>query len=410
MTAADTIALAVGSLTRHRLRTVLTMLGIVIGVAAVVALMALGAGAKAVILSSFDRIGSNLAILSNGSSKSGGAFGGAASLPTLTWQDLAALRKEVEGLELLAVAAQKPAQVVIEGANWSTTAIGAQSDYISVRGWSIAVGRELTREDDSRAAQVAVLGASVVKKLGGSPTDILDQQVRLNGHPLRVIGVLAAKGSAAGGQDQDDTVILPLTTYRRTMAGADLGAFLPGSVYLRLDTRLKAGVILSDVRDLLRQRHRLADDVEDDFSVANLGDITSTVGQVIGYLSLLLASVAGVSLLVGGIGVMNVMLIAVGERTREIGIRIAVGATPVDIRLQFLLEATLLTALGGIVGWGFGALAAWLATLLLSWPLILEPLIVVVAVGTAIGIGIISGFYPALRASRLDPLSALRTE
>lgn len=408
MTLSDALAAALQSLRANRLRSALTMLGMVIGVAAVIAMAAVGAGARAQILAQIDSLGGNLILMGQGSVMRGGVRLGAGAAATLTEDDAVAIRREIPDVELAGPAVRWNLQVVAAGSNWNTLMHGVTPDYIEAREWRLAAGRFLTAEDDIYGAKVAMLGRTVVDNLfgGGDP---LGQTVRIFNTPLTVVGVLGEKGQGPQGNDQDDVIYIPLSTAKRYVPG--IARANPRFVHVIL-VKMADGADLKDgesqIKSLLRQRHRLGDGQESDFWIRIMAELTAARAESAAVLSFLLAAVAAVSLLVGGVGIMNIMLVSVTERTREIGLRLAVGARRRDVMTQFLLEAILLSALGAAIGvaLGFGAAAA--LSHLAGWPTLVEPLSVTAAVGVSVAIGLGFGWYPARRAALLDPISALR--
>ena len=401
------IRLAARALRRNLLRSFLTALGIIIGVAAVIAMVSIGEGARSRVEASFASMGTNLLIVVPGSSTSGGARGGFGSQPTLTKDDLRALQTELPLVDAAAADLRTNAQLASEERNWATTVHGTTPEYFRIRKWGVSQGAVVTSSDVDGGAKVVVLGATVAEKLFGANADVVGQLVRIKGVPFQVVGVLERKGQSANGQDNDDTAVVPLTTFLSRLSPS-LGAFLPGPILVSALSDVPR--VERQVKELLRERHRIAPEAEDDFSVRNLAEVASAQQEGADTLSTLLASIAAVSLLVGGIGIMNIMLVSVTERTREIGIRMAVGATPGQVLAQFLTEALTLSLVGGLLGVGLGVLAAQQLSSSFGWPLLLRTDVILAATGFSGLVGVGFGLYPALKASRMDPITALRFE
>ena len=404
-----TIRVALRAIFRNKLRAFLTTLGIVIGVAAVIAMMAIGAGAKQRVEEAFAAMGTNVLIILPGSTSSGGVRGGFGSMPTLTWEDLAAIRSDVATVKNASPALRSSMPVVSEDQNWTTGITGTSPEYFDIRNWPIALGRGLSQSDVDTGTKVIVLGETVVEKLYGANADPTGQNVRVGNTPFVVIGVAAKKGQSATGQDYDDAGFIPFTTFAHKVQGG-LGKYLQGQIVVAATSSQTTSRAQADITALLRDRHHVASGDDDDFSIRNLSEIAGAQQQGTETMTLLLASVAAVSLLVGGIGIMNIMLVSVTERTREIGIRMAVGAEPHHILTQFLVEALTLSLAGGVLGVGFGVgTAAWLAGRF-KWPILVQPDVIAVSVGFSALVGIVFGIYPAKKASDLDPIDALRFE
>ncbi len=394
---------------RNKLRAFLTTLGIVIGVGAVIAMMAIGAGAKAQVEQAFAAMGTNILIILPGSTSSSGVKGGYGSMPTITWEDLAAIRAEVPTVKRAAPSLRANLPVVAEDQNWTTGVTGTSPEYFDIRNWPIALGAAFTQADVDGGTKVIVLGQTVVDKLYGEHADPIGQMVRVGSTPFRVVGVTARKGQSATGQDYDDAAFVPFSTFAQKVQGG-LGKFLQGQIMVEATAAETTSRAQQDIVALLRDRHHVGPGEDDDFSIRNLSEIADARQQGTQTMTLLLASVAAVSLLVGGIGIMNIMLVSVTERTREIGIRMAVGAEPHHVLVQFLIEALSLSVAGGLIGIGFGVgTAAWLAKRF-GWPVLVQPDVIAVSVGFSALVGIVFGIYPARKASQLDPIDALRFE
>ena len=405
----QTLRVAFRAILRNKLRAFLTTLGIMIGVGAVIAMMAIGAGAKAQVEQAFAAMGTNILIVLPGSTSSGGVKGGYGSMPTLTWDDLAAIRDEVPTVKAAAPSLRSSLPIVAEDQNWTTGVTGTSPDYFEIRNWPVAIGNAFTQADVDGGAKVIVLGQTVVDKLYGPNANPVGQMVRVGSTPFSVVGVAAKKGQSATGQDYDDAAFIPFTTFAQKVQGG-LGKFLVGQIMVECTSSDTTSRAQKDITALLRDRHHVAPGDDDDFSIRNLSEIADARQQGAQTMTMLLASVAAVSLLVGGIGIMNIMLVSVTERTREIGIRMAVGAEPHHILTQFLIEALSLSVAGGLIGVGFGVgTATWLARRF-QWPVALQPDVIALSVGFSALVGIVFGIYPARKASKLDPIDALRFE
>ena len=406
----EAIRSALSAIMANALRSLLTMLGIVIGVAAVIAMVAIGSGARNLVDRQIRSLGANLAIVTPGNVTQGGARLGAGAASSLTDEDAHAIRREIDGVVAAAPFVQGGTQVVAGGSNWATRIYGIDLDWFSAREWDVATGRTFDPEEVRRGDIVILLGQTVARNLFGAD-DPIGQNVRVRNVPFRVIGVMAPKGQSAFGQDQDDVIFVPLDAGRRRVIGRNYAKDgSVGSIFVKFANESDIEPGIESMTELLRQRHRVIGDQEDDFSIRNLTEIANTASASANTLSMLLAAVAAVSLLVGGIGIMNIMLVSVTERTREIGLRLAVGARPRDIRSQFLIEATTLSTLGGALGIGLGAGAAYLVAQLAGWPSLVSTNAILMAVGFSALVGIFFGFYPAQRAAKLDPIEALRRE
>jgi putative ABC transport system permease protein len=402
-----TLRVAVRALLRNKTRSSLTALGIVIGVAAVIAMVAIGSGARAQVEASFSQMGSNLLVVTNGSSSSGGFRGGYGSQPTLTWDDVDAIREQVPGLVGATPQLRGAASVQSDEQNWTTSIQGTNEDYFPLRAWPAVAGRVFEQSDVDGAAKVVVLGRTVAEKLFGN-RDPVGEVVRIKNVPFEVIGLLDSKGQSPWGQDNDDVALVPYTTFLAKVQGS--GRYLSGSILVGTSTLQGTAKAERLITGLLRDRHRLGPDAEADFSLRNLAEMASAQQQGTNTLTMLLAAIAAVSLLVGGIGIMNIMLVSVTERTREIGLRMAIGARPNDILAQFLVEALALSAIGGLLGVALGVGIAQKLATSFGWPLLVDPLVVVGVVGFSAFVGVLFGLFPAYKASRLDPIEALRFE
>ena len=408
MTLLDALLSAIDALRLNKMRSALTMLGIVIGVGAVIAMMAVGGGAREKVVEQIKSLGANLLVVVPGNITQGGVRLGAGAASSLTNDDAAAIAREVASVQVTAPYVRGGGQVVAGGANWATSIFGIDLGWFEAREWPVEFGREFEPDELSRGAQVALIGQTVARSLYGGLNPI-GEELRIRNVPFLVVGVMAKKGQSTIGQDQDDVIFVPLNAARQRVLGRNLAnARAVGSIFVKVREGASLAEAEEDIKGLLRQRHRLQPHQDDDFSIRNLADIAATREASARTLALLLAAVAGVSLAVGGIGIMNIMLVSVTERTREIGLRLAVGARPKDILRQFLVEATGLSVIGGAAGVLVGSLAAYLIAKLAGWPLQIDASSVVLAVLFSGFVGVFFGWYPAHRASRLDPIEALR--
>ena len=397
------------ALLRNRMRSFLTTLGVIIGVAAVIAMVAIGEGAKARVEQSFAAMGTSMLIVMSGTTTSGGARGGFGSMPTLTWDDLRAIQTEVPSVRLAVPSLRSVSQILSEDQNWSTTVTGTTPEYFEIRSWGMQRGAAFTSSDVDGATKVAVLGQTVSDRLFGPGNDAVGQIVRIRNIPFQVVGVMQRKGQSPQGQDYDDAVLVPSSTFQSKIQGG-LQKFINGAIFVSAVSPGETARAQREVEGLLRDRHRIQPGADDDFSIRNLTEIASAQQEGTRTLTLLLSSIAAVSLLVGGIGIMNIMLVSVTERTREIGLRMAVGAKPKDILAQFLAEALALSTAGGLFGVGLGLFVANRLATQFDWPMLVRPDIIVVSVGFSSLVGIAFGLYPARKASLLDPIEALRYE
>jgi putative ABC transport system permease protein len=404
------LRIALRALAVNKLRSALTMLGIVIGVGAVIVMIAVGSGAQARVEEQIRALGSNLLLVMPGSTTAGGVRMGFGSGSTLTEDDVVAINRELPEA-LAAPALRGSAQVVWGNANWSTQVFGVTPEYLDVRQWPLAGGRTFEAGEMAGAAKVALIGATVAKQLFGS-ADPLDQSIRIKRVPFTVIGVLDTKGQSLMGTDQDDLILVPIKTARSRVLGTASAARnrTVGTIWVKVADGLDTRVVEEQVRSLLRQRHRIQAGADDDFSLRNLQEVMAAQEASSRVLALLLAAVASVSLLVGGIGIMNIMLVSVTERTREIGLRMAVGARTRDILGQFLVEAVTLSLIGGLIGVALGMGTSLAIAELAGWRIAISAQAVGLAVAFAFVIGVFFGFYPARKAARLNPVEALRFE
>ncbi|MCL2010434.1 MAG: ABC transporter permease [Synergistaceae bacterium] len=399
---------AVFSLWANKTRSMLTMLGVVIGVGAVIAMVAVGNGASAQMEGVISSMGANMIVLRSGTQTTSGVRQAAGSRENITMSDIRAIEEECWSIARVAPQVSTGAQLVFENRNWPSQVIGTTPSFFDIREFQTQNGRILDEDDVRSALKVAVIGETVARELFGR-ADPVGQNIRIRNILFEVVGVLAPKGQSAMGQDQDDTVIIPVTTAQRRLARSAMLDTVGMAFIQARDTSMMDSAI-AEVRGLLRQRHRLTPDREDTFTLQNLTQMLDTMAQTTRVMSLLLGTVASISLLVGGIGIMNIMLVSVTERTREIGIRMAIGARKGDIRVQFLLEAMLLSLIGGCVGILIGMGASAAVTEFLKWPTHVSGGAVALAAGFSCFVGVFFGFYPAWKASLLRPIDALRFE
>jgi putative ABC transport system permease protein len=400
------IRIAMRALARNKLRSILTMLGIIIGVGAVIAMVSVGQGAQQQAQQQIAAMGSNMLFVQSGTVNRGGMRMGWGATKTLIYDDMTAIMRECPSVKSAAPGSQASAQVVFGNDNWATTINGTEPQYFDIRSWPMAEGSSFSQDDVTTAANVAVIGETVRKNLFGA-TDPIGQTVRINNLSFKVVGLLTPKGSSAAmGQDQDDIILVPITTLQKKITGQDWLRWIMVSAVSK-DASYTAQ---QQMTALLRDRHRIRAGQDDDFFIRNLADIADLADQNARLFTILLGSIASISLIVGGIGIMNIMLVSVTERTREIGIRMAIGATEGDVQQQFLIEAVVLSIVGGAIGILSGMGASYLITQTLGWPVLVSPTAIFAAVLFSMAVGIFFGFYPARKAARLDPIEALRYE
>ena len=400
------LAIAVTALRRNAMRTALTALGMIIGVAAVIVMVAIGHGAQSSIEDRIRSAGTNVVTITAGSNAFGPVRQGFGATPTLIPEDAQAIARDVQGIAYVSPGVNTRQQVVAETANWNTQVQGAGADLPAIRAWSLESGAFFTDLDVARAEKVAVLGAVARDELFGAGTDPTGATVRIGSQPFRVIGVLTRKGQAAMGPDQDDTVVVPYTTVQKKL----LGITNLQSITLSTANGVPFQAVSDQITTLLRTRHKLAADAQDDFSVRSLEEMATVLTSTTTTMTWLLASIAVVSLLVGGIGIMNIMLVSVTERTREIGLRLSMGARDIDVLLQFLVEAVVLSLAGGAIGVALGFAAALAVSHIMGWTAVVTSEAVLMSFGFAAAVGVFFGFYPARKAAALDPIAALRYE
>jgi len=404
-----TMLSALRILRRNPLRAGLTMLGIIIGIGAVVAMVSLGQGATASVQSEIASLGTNVLILVPGTTTVSGVRGGLGSVSTLTVEDAEEIEKKVASVATVMYGTRSVLQVIRDNKNWSTVVFGTTPVFPDIRNWPIAQGNFFTQSDLDSAAKVAVLGKTAVQNLFESGEDVVGSEIRIRNVPLRVIGVLASKGQSITGQDQDDFVVLPFSTAERKVLGTKfLGTV--GIILVATQTRYDIPAVAEDIKDLLRSRHRLHPSEDDDFTLRTMEDIAKMLAGTSRTMMLMLMGIASISLIVGGIGIMNILLVSVTERTREIGLRMAVGAKRAHILLQFLIEAVIMTAIGGLLGVGAGIGIARLLTKMIGWPTIINTDAAIAASLFSLAVGLFFGLYPANKASKLNPIEALHYE
>ena len=398
----ELLKMAALSLVANKLRTVLTMLGIIIGVCAVIAMVSVGMGVKKNVVDSISRLGSNMLVVMSGSSNRGGVRGGAGSVQTLTYDDAEAMKKKIKNIDYVSPTVQGSYQVVYGHENWSTTVTGVIPEYSAIQSLTMQSGIFFTEHDVDVRNRVAVIGTTVATNLFGSVNPV-GKKIRVGNAPYTVIGLIASKGSSSGGQDQDDIVLIPLTTAQERL----MGITYVRSVNVQVSDSDKMDEVQANIEKLLRQRHRIRQGADDDFNVRNLTSLMETMTQTTTMITLLLGSIAGISLIVGGIGI---MMVSVTERTREIGIRKAIGATYNSIMLQFLIESTMISILGGLVGIVIGIGLAKAISQFGNFTTVISGASIVASFGFSLFVGIFFGMLPARKAARLDPIDALRYE
>ncbi len=402
--------IAVRALRVNKLRSILTMLGIIMGVAAVIAMISVGSGAQARIAEQIQSLGANMLVVLSGSSTSGGVRLGLGSQLTITEEDAWAIKREVSSVEAAAPTMRGGAQVVWGNLNWSTQIQGITPEFFEARDWPVVAGQPFAQDAVDGATKVAVLGETVARNLFAD-SDPVGQVIRIKKVPFTIVGVLGKKGQTTWGQDQDDLILVPLSTAKRKLLGvSQANARSVGAISVKVREGEDMKDAETQTRELLRQRHRLQPYQDDDFNIRNLAEYAAAQEESSRVMTILLAAIASVSLLVGGIGIMNIMLVSVTERTREIGLRMAVGARGRDILMQFLVEAVTLSMIGGTIGVVLGLVTSYTIPYFAGWRTLVRPEAIVIAFGFAAAIGIFFGFYPARKAAGLNPIEALRYE
>ncbi|TWH47357.1 putative ABC transport system permease protein [Sporomusa sp. KB1] len=401
----ESVKIALDALVSNKLRSILTMLGIIIGVGAVIAMVSIGMGVRDKVSSSIASLGSNLIIVTPGAASSSGVRQAAGTNITLTLKDAEAMAREVNGIGAVAPSVSKQYQMVAGNMNWTTSVQGTTPEYLEVRNLSVQAGSFITDEDVESRNRVAVIGTTVASNLFTNINPI-GQSIRINNAPFTIIGVLESKGQSAGGQDQDDTVIIPLTTAQERM----MGITYVQTISVQAADSEVVDQVQEGITSLLRARHDITADKTDDFTVRNLASVMATAQETTGTITMLLGSIAAISLLVGGIGIMNIMMVSVTERTREIGIRKALGARYSNILMQFLIEAIVIGVIGGAIGIIIGIGTSYAISSIAGWNTVVTATPILVAFGFSVGIGLFFGLYPARKAALLNPIDALRYE
>jgi len=402
------LKMATVSLKINKMRSILTSLGIIIGVSAVIIMLAVGSGASKKIAKEMESMGSNLLMIRSASAKSGGVRMGSGTRPTLTLKDAEAIEEKCRGILAIAPYSSESKQLTYGNQNWSTTVGGTTMPYFMIRNYEIESGRGFLREDSKNSTKVAIIGQTVSTELFGD-VDPINKTIRIGNVPFKVVGLLKTKGSSGMGQDQDDLVFIPITTAQRKVFGTDF----PGTVNMIAVKAQNDEIITTtqeDISDLLKKRHNIGKNQDDDFEIRNLAEMQESIKSTTKTMSLLLGAIAGVSLIVGGIGIMNIMLVSVTERTKEIGIRMAIGAKASDIRIQFLIESFLLSMIGGLIGVVIGIGGAYLMKIFAGMNIAITMSSILLSLGFSAAIGLGFGYYPAYKASLLNPIDALRYE
>ncbi len=407
----DSFAIALSALRTNLLRSVLTTLGIIIGVGSVIIMVAVGTGARSEIERQISSLGSNMLVVFPGSSRVGGRSGGAGTRLPLAEGDIQAIRSKVPDVAAVSGLLQGNAPVVYGNMNWTTSVGGIHDQYLEVRDWPVVMGREFTSQDISTGGRVAIIGGTVAEKLFGPGADPIGADIRITNVPFKIVGVLQSKGQTSFGRDQDDIILLPVTSARGRIVGrSQVVNDQVGQIYIKVDASADMAATQEEIEMVLRQRRRIQPGAEDDFSVRNLAETMKARTAAFSTMSWLLAATSAVSLIVGGIGIMNIMLVSVTERTREIGLRMAVGGRRGDILTQFLVEAVTLSLLGGLIGVAIGVAGSALVAFTAEWPILVNVEAILIAMAAAAATGIVFGYFPARRAALLNPIDALRSE
>lgn len=401
----ESFRMALTSLMANKLRSLLTMLGIIIGVGAVIAMVSVGMGVKSNVQNSIASLGSNMLIVSPGAANRGGPRGAAGSMQTLKYADAEAIKEKIKNIDYVSPTVNGSYQVVNGNLNWNTSVQGVTPEFMAIRSLVVSTGSFITESDMEKRQRVAVIGATVAENLFENENPV-GKNIRVNNQPFKIIGIIESKGQSSMGQDQDDVVYIPITTAQERM----LGITYIQSINIQVSSQDKMEQVQEEIEVLLRQRHHILSGKEDDFHVRNLTSLMETMSQTTSMITLLLGSIAGISLIVGGIGIMNIMMVSVTERTREIGIRKALGATFKNIMMQFLIESVVIGVIGGIIGIGFGCAASVLIAKFGDFNTVITMFPILLSFSFSVGIGLFFGIYPARKAAKLDPIDALRYE
>ena len=401
----ESFQMALTSLYANKMRSLLTMLGIIIGVGAVIALVSVGMGVRSNVTSSIASLGSNMLIVSPGSSNRGGVRGAAGSMQTLKYDDAKAIKDKIKNIDYVSPSVSSSYQIVYGNNNWNTSVQGVTPEFMSIRSLTIGYGSFISNDDMNKRNRVAVIGTTVASNLFAKDNPV-GKNIRINNQPYKVIGLLESKGQSSVGQDQDDVIYIPLTTAQERM----LGITYVQSINVQVSSQDKMEQVQAEIENLLRSRHHILAGKDDDFHVRNLTSLMETVSQSTSMLTMLLGAIAGISLIVGGIGIMNIMMVSVTERTREIGIRKALGATFMNIMTQFLIESMVIGIIGGLIGIAVGCIASQIIAKVGNFTTVITLTPIIISFLFAVGIGLFFGIYPARKAAKLDPIEALRYE
>ncbi len=406
MNISNLIRIAFHALLRNKLRAFLTMLGIIIGVASVIAMLGIGQGSKMSIQNQISSMGTNMVFVMPGSQQRGGVQFGSSAAQSLLEKDVTAIKNESPSIAAISPEVRSSGQVVFGNMNWPSVLYGGNADYFSIRKIEVKSGRIFTEKEITSAAKVCLIGQTIINNLFSQGVDPVGQTIRFKNIPFRVIGVLKERGPNTFGQDQDDMLIAPYTTVQKRV----LAVTYYQAIYTSAIDETKTKEAVKDIENALRRSHRLKDNAENDFTIRSQEDLINTFSSISNILTILLGAIAGISLLVGGIGIMNIMYVSVKERTREIGLRMSIGGRGIDILMQFLIESIMISVIGGLIGILFGIGASQVIGRILGWPIVILPVSIVVSFFVCAAIGIFFGWYPARSASNLNPIDALRYE